>query len=101
MSLIEVEAHELVTIAGNIDSAASVADQVRDSHSTLRSSVGAAGRPDVSNELDSFLGTWSYGLGCINGDARNLAHLLRLCGQAYEQTDQTIARAATPKTAKP
>ena len=96
MPLIDVNPSELATVAGRIEAALAVGDEVCSSHSGLRASAAAAGRGDAEGAIGSFLETWSYGLSCINGDARNLAHLLRVTGTAYEQAEQAIATAAAP-----
>ena len=96
MPLIEVDPAELTGVASRIEAALTVGDDVQASHSALRSSASAAGRGDAESAIGSFLDTWKYGLSCINGDARNLAHLLRLTGTAYEQTDGAVAQAAAP-----
>jgi len=96
VSLIEVDPSELGVVAGRIEAALAVGDEVRSSHSGLRGSAAAAGRGDAEGSIGSFLDTWSYGLSCINGDARNLAHLLRVTGTAYAQAEQAIKSAATP-----
>jgi hypothetical protein len=96
MPVIDVTPSELATVAGRIEAALAVGDEVCSSHSGLRASAAAAGRGDAEGAIGSFLETWSYGLSCINGDARNLAHLLRVTGTAYEQAEQAIATAAAP-----
>ena len=94
MAGIKVDPGGLPSIARRIEAALTVGDEVRSSHSTLRSSASAAGRSDVSEAIGSFLDAWSYGISIIDTDARSLARLLCLSGVNYDQTESAIARAA-------
>jgi hypothetical protein len=94
MARIRVDPSALPPIARRIEAALTVGDEVRSSHSTLRSSASAAGRSDVSEAIGSFLDAWSYGLSLINADARYLAQSLCLSGDDYLQTETAIAKAA-------
>jgi hypothetical protein len=94
MAGIKVDPHGLPAIGRRIETALTVGEEIRASHSALRSSALAAGRADVSEAIGSFLDAWSYGISCIDADARSLARLLCLSSESYDQTETSIARAA-------
>ena len=94
MAGIKVEPGGLPAIARRIEAALAVGDEVRASGGALRTSAAAAGRSDVCAAIGSFLDAWSYGISCIEADARSLARLIHRSGHSYEQTESAIADAA-------
>jgi hypothetical protein len=96
MAGIKVDPQGLPAIARRIETALTVGDEIRASHSALRSSALAAGRADVSGAIGSFLDAWSYGVSCLDTDARDLAKRLSMSGVSYQHTETAIVKATGP-----
>jgi len=94
MPLIDVDPSELLRVATSVDSSLAIGDRVSSPNSSLEAGAGAAGRGDVEGAIRSFLQCWSYGMNCVNQDARRLSSLLRLAGDAYTRADQAVETAA-------
>ncbi len=91
---IQVVYDSLRSTATQLTQAVGIVDEVTAQHDPLAAQASAAGDPRVAGAITSFLHTWSYGLGCMKSDARNLASELQTAAERYQQLEAAIAKAA-------
>ena len=93
MALIKVEEQELTAAASRIEQVTGAVQQLVPL-SGVDGGSGAAGDATAAAAIESFVGAWRYGLGCLALDAEQLAELLRAAANRYMATEAQIARDA-------
>ncbi|HWE56484.1 MAG TPA: hypothetical protein VG435_13295 [Acidimicrobiales bacterium] len=91
---IQVVYESLNSTATQLTQAVGIIDEVTAHHDPLADQASAAGDPKVTGAITSFLHTWSYGLGCMKSDAKELSSDLAAAARRYQQLEAAIAKAA-------
>jgi hypothetical protein len=98
LSTYSVSSDSLRDLAGRLDG---VYGEMRATGTVIGGYRGLLGSPEVDDALDDFFNDWSDGMKKIEGHLEGVVQRLRAAADAYEQTDQDIAQAASPASSAP
>jgi hypothetical protein len=98
LSSYAVSPDSLRALAGRLDG---IHSELVGTGSVIGGYSGLLGSPDIDRALDEFFSDWSDGMNKIQGHVEGVVQRLRAAADAYEQTDQGIAQAATPADSAP
>ena len=96
MTYLSVDPAFLRSTGRQLRAAVEVAHDVRHESARLTVLVADAGHERLSDAVQTFLDTWSHGIGCLIEDADKLATMLTEAGTTYGQVESSIARACEP-----
>lgn len=91
MTRISVDPTALQEASRRLRSAVAAAHDIRHERDLLVDLVEDAGSPNFSKAVEKFLKEWSWGLGFMESDGKELADMLGSCAEAYIEVEDDVA----------